>query len=109
MKKSDTAFDSILLKIFVNVVGIYPVGTIVLLNTNELAVVIRANANPVNIHKPCIKLITDTNGNEVDGETIDLSWEPRISMTAMAEAVFWSLGVSSETLFRISSKSRYSS
>ena len=40
MKKSDTAFDSILLKIFVNVVGIYPVGTIVLLNTNELAVVI---------------------------------------------------------------------
>ncbi|OGW42179.1 MAG: hypothetical protein A2132_06890 [Nitrospirae bacterium RBG_16_43_11] len=80
MKKSDTAFDSILLKIFVNVVGIYPVGTIVLLNTNELAVVIRANANPVNIHKPCIKLITDTNGNEVDGETIDLSWEPRISI-----------------------------
>lgn len=77
MKKSDTAFDPLLLKIFVNVVGIYPVGTIVLLNTQELAVVVRANANPANIHKPCIKLITDSHGNETDGETIDLSWESK--------------------------------
>ncbi len=80
MKKSASAFDPILLKIFVNVVGIYPVGTIVLLNTHELAVVVRANANPVNIHKPCIKLITDPHGNETDGETIDLSWEAKISI-----------------------------
>ena len=80
MKKSDTAFDPLLLKIFVNVVGIYPVGTIVLLNTQELAVVVRANANPVNIHKPCIKLITDSHGNETDGETIDLSWESKIAI-----------------------------
>ncbi len=80
MKKSDTAFDSLLLKIFVNVVGIYPVGTIVLLNTQELAVVVRANANPANIHKPCIKLITDPHGNEIDGETIDLSWESKMAI-----------------------------
>lgn len=80
MRKSDTAFDPLLLKIFVNVVGIYPVGTIVLLNSNELAVVVRANANPANIHKPCIKLITDPHGNEIDGETIDLSWESKIAI-----------------------------
>ena len=80
MKKSDTAFDSILLKTFVNVVGIYPVGTIVLLNTQEFAVVVRANANPANIHRPCIKLITDSQGNETDGETIDLSWEEKIAI-----------------------------
>lgn len=80
MKKSDTAFDPLLLKIFVNVVGIYPVGTIVLLNTDEMAVVVRANANPSNIHKPCIKLITDPHGNEIDGETIDLSWESKMAI-----------------------------
>ncbi|MCC6545216.1 MAG: HD-GYP domain-containing protein [Nitrospirae bacterium] len=84
MKKSSIAFDPLLLKIFVNVIGIYPIGTIVLLNTQELAVVVRANANPVNIHKPCIKIITDSHGNETDGETIDLSWE---SKTAIVQSV----------------------
>ena len=80
MRKSDTAFDPLLLKTFVNVVGIYPVGTIVLLNTQQLAVVVKANANPANIHKPCIKLITDSQGNETDGKIIDLSWEEKIAI-----------------------------
>ena len=80
MRKSDTAFDPLLLKTFVNVVGIYPVGTIVLLNTQQLAVVVKANANPANIHKPCIKFITDSQGNETDGEIIDLSWEEKIAI-----------------------------
>ncbi len=73
MKKSNTAFDPILLKIFINVVGIYPVGTLLLLNTRELGVVTKANQIPVNIHRPRIKLITDSQGNEIDGEVIDLS------------------------------------
>lgn len=73
MKKSNTAFDPILLKIFINVVGVYPVGTLILLNTKELGVVMKANPNPANIHKPRIKLITDSQGNEIDGEIVDLS------------------------------------
>ncbi len=78
MKKSGLAFDPILLKIFVNVVGIYPVGTIVLLNTHQLAVITRANPNPANIHRPHIKLITDPGGNEIDGDIIDLSHTPSL-------------------------------
>jgi len=73
MKKSNIAFDPILLKIFINVVGIYPVGTLILLNTKELGVVMKANPNPANIHRPCIRLITDPFGNEIDGEIVDLS------------------------------------
>ena len=73
MKKSDIAFDPILLKIFTNVVGIYPIGTLILLNTDSLGVVIKANPNPLNIHKPRIKIITDPGGNEIDGEIIDLA------------------------------------
>lgn len=73
MKKSNTAFDPILLKIFINVVGVYPVGTLILLNTKELGVVMKANPNPANIHKPFIKLITDSQGNEIDGEIVDLA------------------------------------
>ena len=73
MKKSNTAFDPILLKIFINVVGIYPVGTLLLLNTRELGVVTKANPTPTNVHRPRIKLITDPEGNEIDGNVIDLS------------------------------------
>ena len=73
MKKSNTAFDPILLKIFINVVGIYPVGTLVLLNTRQLGVVTKAHPNPVNIYRPRIKIITDPHGNEIDGDNIDLS------------------------------------
>src|SRR3989337_1348312 len=73
MKKSNTAFDPILLKIFVNVVGIYPVGTLVLLNTRQLGVVTKAHPNPVNSYRPRIKIITDPHGNEIDGDNVDLS------------------------------------
>lgn len=94
MKKSAIAFDPLLLKIFVNVIGIYPVGTLVLLNTKELAVVVRANANPANIHKPCIKIITDPHGNEVDGETIDLSWESKIAIVQSVDHRKYEIDVS---------------
>lgn len=94
MKKSAIAFDPQLLKIFVNVIGIYPVGTIVLLNTKELAVVVRANANPANIHKPCIKIITDPHGNETDGETIDLSWESKIAIVQSVDHRKYEIDVS---------------
>ncbi|MDD5435382.1 MAG: hypothetical protein PH343_08140, partial [Nitrospira sp.] len=80
MKKSGTAFDPTLLKIFINVVGIYPVGTLVLLNTRELGLVVQANPSPLNIHRPLIKLITDSEGNEIDGDTIDLSQHENITI-----------------------------
>lgn len=80
MKKSNTAFDPVLLKIFINVVGIYPVGTLILLNTKELGVVMKANPNPANIHRPRIKLITDSYGNEIEGEIADLSENHAISI-----------------------------
>ena len=73
MKKSGTAFDPVLLKLFINVVGIYPVGTLVMLNTNELGLVVKAGTNPHSIQRPVIKLISDSEGNEIDGDTIDLS------------------------------------
>jgi HD-GYP domain-containing protein (c-di-GMP phosphodiesterase class II) len=36
MEKSNSALDSSLVKIFVNMIGIYPIGTLVMLNTKEL-------------------------------------------------------------------------
>lgn len=73
MNKSGKAFDPILLKIFINAIGIFPVGTLVLLNTNELGVVVQANPKPEYIDRPKVKLIADRAGNETDGKIIDLT------------------------------------
>lgn len=73
LNKSGKAFDPILLKIFINAIGIFPIGTLVLLDTNELGVIVQANPNPEYIDRPKVRLITDRSGNEINGEIIDLT------------------------------------
>ena len=66
-------FDPILVKAFINMMGIYPVGTLVILDTFELAVVVAANEDPQEIHRPVVKLVSDAFGHAVDGRRVDLS------------------------------------
>jgi len=73
LTKSGKAFDPVLLKIFVNAIGIYPIGTLVLLDTGELAVVMQTNPNLEKGDRPKVKLVTDTAGSELDGDFVDLS------------------------------------
>lgn len=72
--KSGTAFDSVLLKLFVNCVGIIPIGSLVMLDTSELAVVVKPALDKANAERPFVKIITDPQGNPVDqGREIDLT------------------------------------
>jgi HD-GYP domain-containing protein (c-di-GMP phosphodiesterase class II) len=72
--KSGQSFDATLLKLFVNCVGIVPIGSLVLLNTNELAVVLKPNPNTTAAQQPIIKLITDPQGEPLeDGPEVDLA------------------------------------
>jgi HD-GYP domain-containing protein (c-di-GMP phosphodiesterase class II) len=80
LKKSGTAYDPLLMKVFVNCMGLYPVGTIVALDTGELGVVIGAHPSPDRRGRPILKLIRDASGREVDGDTIDLA-DPTLSPT----------------------------
>jgi HD-GYP domain-containing protein (c-di-GMP phosphodiesterase class II) len=73
MKESGTKFDPLLLKAFTQMLGIFPVGTAVLLNTGELAVVIETNHDPSCQRYPTIKLIVDDAGRRKDGPVIDLA------------------------------------
>lgn len=72
LSKGGESFDPVLLKLFVNCVGLVPVGSLVLLDTQELAVVIRPNANG-SADRPWVKLISDTQGNAIDGPEVDLA------------------------------------
>ena len=57
--------DQVLVKAFINLLGIYPVGTLVVLDTFELAVVSAANPNPEALSRPKIKIISDAQGNRI--------------------------------------------
>jgi HD-GYP domain-containing protein (c-di-GMP phosphodiesterase class II) len=73
LTKSGKAFDPILLKIFVNSIGIYPIGTLVMLDTGELAVVMQTSSCLEKGDRPKVKPITDKAGNGLDGDIIDLA------------------------------------
>ncbi|MBI5682213.1 MAG: HD-GYP domain-containing protein [Deltaproteobacteria bacterium] len=60
---SGTHFDPRILKIFTDMLGVYPVGTLVRLSTNEVGIVIRVE--PQNTYKPVIKLLFDRDGMKI--------------------------------------------
>jgi hypothetical protein len=66
--------DPVIVKAFVAMLGIYPVGTLVTLDTLELAVVHAANPNVDMVSRPMVRVITDVMGNVLyPGEVVDLS------------------------------------
>ncbi len=72
-RKSGKSFDATLLKLFVTCVGIVPIGSLVVLNTDELAVVLKPAVNKADGKRPVVKVITDVQGNPIDnGPELDL-------------------------------------
>ena len=67
-------FDQVIVKGFINLVGIYPVGTLVVLDTFELAIVHSVNPNPQAISRPVVRVVSDDRGNILyPGEMVDLT------------------------------------
>ena len=55
--------DPVVVKAFITLLGIYPTGTLVVLDTFELAVVIAANPNPEMLSRPRVVIVSDGRGN----------------------------------------------
>lgn len=55
-------YDGILVKAFINLIGVYPVGTMVILDSYEIAIVTSANPNPDAIHRPIVRIVSDPSG-----------------------------------------------
>lgn len=72
MQLSGKKFDPALLKVFINTVGIFPVGTPVLLNSGEVAVVYHSNMDPAKFDRPQVKLVRGADGSQIDGKLVDL-------------------------------------
>lgn len=55
-------YDQLLVKVLINATGVYPVGTLAILDTYELAVVSTVNQDPNHLHQPIVKVISDELG-----------------------------------------------
>ena len=73
LEKSGETFDPFLSKVFIQAMGLYPVGTIVEMDTGELAVVVRQNSEPRYLHRPVVEIIDGEPDPSAEPEMVDLT------------------------------------
>ena len=72
LEKAGTEFDAALLKVFANMIGVYPIGSLVVLHTGEWGIVTEINTDMAYMTRPKVKIIADKDGNKIDGGIVDL-------------------------------------
>jgi HD-GYP domain-containing protein (c-di-GMP phosphodiesterase class II) len=71
MEQAGTKLDPLLYKFFINMVGIFPIGTIVMLNTREIGLVYESNMAFAD--RPKVLIVIDDKGKSVRGPIVNLS------------------------------------
>lgn len=71
--RKNTDFDPILVKVLIQLLGLYPVGSCLELSSGEVGLVMRQN--PGYLDLPIMKIVIDKEAKKTDGKTIDLSEE----------------------------------
>jgi hypothetical protein len=72
-RKDDPSFNAKLLKRFVTLMGLFPVGNIVRLNTEEVAVV--TTEHPDDPFRPQVKILFDEKGERLEEPFLVNTWE----------------------------------
>ena len=72
-QQDGTAFNRTLLRRFVNLMGLFPIGTLVRLNTEEIGVV--TQTHPDDPFRPQVKLISDRKGDKLETPLLTNTWD----------------------------------
>ena len=73
LKQGGIHYDPTLLKVFVGLVGTYPIGSLVLLDTHELGIVYKPNSNPKWIDRPKVLLVFRDEKGDAQKKIVDLT------------------------------------
>jgi HD-GYP domain-containing protein (c-di-GMP phosphodiesterase class II) len=73
LKDRDVHFDSVLLKMFIGLVGVYPIGSLVLLDTQEMGIVFKPNTDPQALDRPQLILVERDKRGKGRKELVDLT------------------------------------
>jgi HD-GYP domain-containing protein (c-di-GMP phosphodiesterase class II) len=65
-------YDPLILKIFIGLVGIYPIGSLVLLTTREIGIVYKPNPDPELMDRPAVLLISRDEKDHPKKDLVDL-------------------------------------
>ncbi len=71
MERAETQLDPLLLKFFINMVGVFPIGSLVMLDTKELGLVYESDV--VFVDRPRVLIIVDSKGRRVRGPVVSLT------------------------------------
>ena len=72
LERSGKDLDPALVKVFINMIGVYPIGSLVLLNTNEIGIVVQTQEDTELIDRPKVRLLLRSNQEYERGDMIDL-------------------------------------
>ena len=73
LELSGSEFHPVILKAFVGLMGVFPVGSLVALKSGEIGIVFGLNDDPRLVLRPRVKLIADAEGRKIDGDVVDLA------------------------------------
>jgi len=71
MERAGTQIDPLLFKFFINMVGVFPIGTLVMLDTKEMGLVYESDV--VFADRPRVLIIINRNGERVNGPVVNLT------------------------------------
>jgi hypothetical protein len=71
MERAGTQLDPLLFKFFINMIGVFPIGTLVLLDTKELGLVY--GSNTMFPERPRVLIIMDNKGVRGESHVVDLT------------------------------------
>jgi len=72
LEQAGKHFDPALVKTFINMIGVFPIGTLVLLNTNEMGFVVQIEEDPDLMDRPRVCLLSYSDGEYRKGKVVDL-------------------------------------
>jgi putative nucleotidyltransferase with HDIG domain len=72
LERSGKDFDPAIVKVFINMIGVFPLGTLALLNTNEMGIVTQVQEDTELIDRPQVCLIYYSDGEYRKGKVVDL-------------------------------------
>jgi putative nucleotidyltransferase with HDIG domain len=79
LERSGKDIDPAIAKVFINMIGVFPLGTLALLNTNEMGIVTQVQEDPELINRPKVCLIYYNDGEYRKEKVVDLMERDEVS------------------------------
>ena len=86
LKGAGKQFDPVLVKAFINTMGVYPVGSLVQLSNGFLGIVTEINKDPNQTERPKVSVMMDNKGNLRREQLVDLT-DPKFGRINITKVV----------------------